>query len=103
MGSGDDRLVVSPAVLASTGESVGAAAEHLLAGLSDLDAEVVELLGLWTGAAGGSYAQVWRQWHEGAQKVQAVLMLLAEGLGRAGRGFEANESAAQETLGLVDG
>jgi WXG100 family type VII secretion target len=103
MGNDDGELKVEPAVLASTCEAVSSAAEHLLAGLKSLDGEVGQVLSSWTGTAGGSYGEAWRQWHAGAQKVQSALTTIADGLAQAGRGFEANERAAAESLRSVYG
>jgi WXG100 family type VII secretion target len=103
VGNSDGELKVEPAVLASTCEAVSSAAEHLLAGLKDLDTEVGQVLGSWTGTAGGSYAEAWRQWHAGAQKVQAALATIADGLAQAGHGFDANERAAALNLRSVEG
>ena len=103
MGNSDGELRVEPAVLASTCEAVSTAADHLLAGLKDLDAEVGQVLSSWTGTAGGSYGDAWQQWHAGARKVQSALTTIADGLAQAGRGFEANDHAAATNLRSVDG
>lgn len=98
------ELRVEPAVLAAACESLKTGAEHLQAGLRDLDTEVQQTLGSWQGPAGNSYGTAWQQWHEGAQKVQQALAVMAQHLGQASRAFEANEQASAATLrGLQHG
>ena len=85
-------------MLAAACESLSAGAQHLQAGLEDLDSEVTEMLGSWEGSAGGSYAAAWRQWHDGASKVQHALAVIAENIGQAGKAFEGHEQAAAAQL-----
>ncbi|MGY4710182.1 WXG100 family type VII secretion target [Mycolicibacterium sp. CBM1] len=92
------ELRVEPAVLAAACESLSAGAQHLQAGLRDLNSEVTEMLASWQGSAGGSYATAWRQWHEGASKVQRALAVIAENVGQVGRVFEVQEQASATRL-----
>ena len=73
-----ERIDVDPAVLRAAAEALAASAQTLHTGLTELDAEVVEMLGSWQGAAGHAYAQGWRQWRIGARHVQSVLAGIAE-------------------------
>lgn len=95
------ELRVDPAVLAAACEALTAGAQHLQAGLRDLDTEAQQALGSWEGSAGGSYAAAWRQWHDGSLKVQQALETIAGRLGEAGRAFAANEQNSAARLGGV--
>jgi WXG100 family type VII secretion target len=99
-GTGDGGVLnVDPAVLRAACEALTAGAQHLQAGLRDLDTEAQQVLGSWEGSAGGSYAAAWRQWHDGSLKVQQALATIAERLGEAGQAFETNEQASASDLG----
>ncbi len=101
-GTGDGgALNVDPAVLRAACEALTAGAQHLQAGLRDLDTEAQQVLGSWEGSAGGSYAAAWRQWHDGSLKVQQALATIAERLGEAGQAFEDNEQASEADLGGI--
>lgn len=80
-------------------EALTAGAQHLQAGLRDLDTEAQQVLGSWEGSAGGAYGAAWRQWHDGSLKVQQALVTIAERLGAAGQAFAANEQASAADLG----
>jgi WXG100 family type VII secretion target len=80
-------------------DALTAGAQHLQAGLRDLDSETQQVLGTWEGSAGGSYGAAWRQWHDGSLKVQQALATIAERLGQAGQTFAANEQASASELG----
>lgn len=91
-------LKVDPAVLRAACEALTAGAQHLQAGLRDLDTEAQQVLGTWEGSAGGSYGAAWKQWHDGSLKVQQALATIAERLGQAGQAFEAHERASAAEL-----
>jgi WXG100 family type VII secretion target len=98
--SGDGGVLkVDPAVLRAACEALTAGAQHLQAGLRDLDAEAQQVLGTWDGSAGSSYGAAWKQWHDGSLKVQQALATIAERLGQAGQTFAANEQASATELG----
>jgi len=99
-GTGDGGVLnVDPAILRAACEALTAGAQHLQAGLRDLDTEAQQVLGTWEGSAGGSYSAAWRQWHDGSLKVQQALATIAERLGQAGQTFAANERASATELG----
>lgn len=79
-------------------EALTAGAQHLQAGLRDLDAEAQQVLGTWEGSAGGAYGSAWKQWHDGSLKVQQALATIAERLGQAGQAFEAHEQGSAASL-----
>ena len=94
---------MDPGSLRAACEALTAGAQHLQAGLRDLDSEAQQALGTWEGSAGGSYAAAWRQWHDGSLKVQQALATIAERLGQAGQEFAANEQASAAKLRGVHG
>ncbi|MCX2934245.1 WXG100 family type VII secretion target [Mycobacterium sp. CVI_P3] len=101
-GIGDGGVLnVDPAVLRAACEALTAGAQHLQAGLRDLDTEAQQVLGTWEGAAGGSFSAAWRQWHGGSLRVQQALAAIAERLGQAGQTFAANEQASATELGGI--
>lgn len=51
----DEVIAVDTEALRAAAESLAAGAQHLQEGLKKLDAEVLEMLGAWTGVASGSY------------------------------------------------
>jgi WXG100 family type VII secretion target len=73
-------------------------ADDLRSGLNDVDAEVSRMLDEWRGSSGGVYGSAWRQWHEGAARIQAGLSLMATLLRQAGDGYQHQESASTEAL-----
>ena len=97
--SPEQQLSVDPAVLSGTCEGLSAAADHLLAELRSLDAAVMEMVGRWTGTAGGSYGEVWQQWHRGAGEVERGLAVMAQLLGRAAQAYSGHEQSAAAELG----
>ncbi|MEZ0358068.1 WXG100 family type VII secretion target [Mycobacterium sp. SA01] len=98
-GTGDGGVLkVDPAVLRAACEALTSGAQHLQAGLRDLDTEAQQVLGTWEGSAGGSYGTAWKQWHDGSLKVQQALATIAERLGQAGQAFEAHEQASATQL-----
>lgn len=103
--SGDGgELRVDPAVMRAACEALTAGAQHLQAGLRDLDAEAQQVLGTWEGSAGAAYGAAWKQWHDGSLKVQQALATIAERLGQAGQAFDAHEqTSAAQLRGLTDG
>lgn len=104
-GSGNGGVLnVDPAALRAACEALTAGAQHLQAGLRDLDTEAQQALGAWEGSAGSSYGDAWRQWHDGSLKVQQALATIAERLGRAGQAFADNEqTSAASSRGLHRG
>ena len=96
-----EPLSVDPAVLSGACESLSVAADHLLAELRSLDVAVTEMVGRWTGTAGGSYGEVWQQWHRGAGEVERGLAVMAQLLGRAAQAYSGHEQSAAAELGSL--
>ncbi|MBB3602523.1 WXG100 family type VII secretion target [Mycolicibacterium sp. BK556] len=97
-------LRVDPDVMRAACEALTAGAQHLQAGLRDLDAEAQQVLGTWDGSAGSSYGAAWKQWHDGSLKVQQALATIAERLGQVGQVFESHEQgSAAQLRGLTNG
>ncbi|CAJ1586157.1 WXG100 family type VII secretion target [[Mycobacterium] wendilense] len=97
----DEVIAVDTEALRAAAESLAAGAQHLQEGLKKLDAEVLEMLGAWTGVASGSYRPAWNQWHKGATEVQSALARIAEWLDNVGSAFDANEDASVLALKSV--
>lgn len=99
----DETVRVDPVVMRSHAVSIGGAAEHLSAELTQLDDQLGQLLGGWKGASGSAYASAWELWHRGAREVQAGLSMLARLVGQAGEGFQANEAGSAQAERAVRG
>ena len=97
-----ERIDVDPAIMQAAADALAASAQTLHTGLTELDAEVVEMLGSWQGAAGHAYAQGWQQWRIGAQHVQSVLAGISEWVSSAADAFEARDRASAQQLRSVD-
>jgi WXG100 family type VII secretion target len=93
---------VDPEVMAGFSQSLAGAAEGVRAQLSELDAQVGEMLGGWRGGAGAAYGSAWELWHRGAGEVQLGLSVLAKAVGMAGLDYQGNESASAAKLRGVD-
>jgi WXG100 family type VII secretion target len=99
----DETLRVDPAVLRGHAVSVGAAAEQLMAQLTQLDDQVGQLLGGWSGAAGTAYASAWELWQQGAREVHLGLAMLAHLVGQAPAVYQSNEAGAAQAERAVRG
>jgi len=77
------------------------AAEGLRSRLSELDAQVGEMVAGWQGEAGGAYGTAWQLWHGGAGEVQLGLSLMARAVGLVGLEFANSESASAAVLRRV--
>ncbi|OCB29269.1 secretion protein [Mycobacterium malmoense] len=99
----DETVRVDPVVMHSHAVSIGGAAEHLSAELTQLDDQLGQLLGGWKGASGSAYAEAWELWHRGAREVQVGLSMLARLVDQAGEGFQANEAGSARAERAVRG
>lgn len=96
-----ETLRVDPVVMQGSSAALGGAAEGLRNQLTELDAQVGEMLGGWRGGAGGAYGSAWELWHRGAGEVQLGLAMLAKLVGQAGVTYEVQEAASAEALRRV--
>lgn len=100
----DATISVEAAGLTASGESLGSAAELLLARLRDLDGQVQDMLGRWQGSSGGAYSSAWDLWREGAAEVELGLSIMAQLVAKAGGMYADNEAQSAQALGgVVDG
>jgi WXG100 family type VII secretion target len=99
----DETLRVDPVVLQGHAVAVGGAAEQLMAQLAQLDDQVGQLLGGWSGAAGTAYGSAWELWHQGAREVHLGLALLAHLVGQAPAAYQSNEAGAAQAERAVRG
>jgi WXG100 family type VII secretion target len=99
----DETLRVDPVVLHGHAASVGGAAEQLMAQLTQLDDQVSQLLGGWSGAAGTAYGSAWELWQQGAREVQLGLAMLAHLVGQAAAAYQSNEAGAAQAERAVRG
>jgi len=97
-----ERIDVDLAIMQAAADALAASAQTLHTGLTELDAEVVEMLGSWQGAAGHAYSQGWQQWRIGAQHVQSVQAGISEWVSSAADAFEARDRASAQQLRSVD-
>ncbi|BBA90822.1 MULTISPECIES: WXG100 family type VII secretion target [Mycobacterium] len=94
----DGTLGANAAAMLGFAESLHGAAEHLQGELAELEGQVGDMLGGWRGAAGSAFASAWELWRRGAGEVQLGLSMLAESVGQAGAGYQANEAASARAL-----
>ncbi|ABL06919.1 EsaT-6 like protein EsxF [Mycobacterium ulcerans Agy99] len=94
----DGTLGANAAAMLGFAESLHGAAEHLQGELAELEGQVGDMLGGWRGAAGSAFASAWELWRRGAGEVQFGLSMLAESVGQAGAGYQANEAASARAL-----
>ena len=89
------ELQVEPSELVATSHELSTVADGLRTGITSLDNEVSGLMGTgWTGSAASAYADVWKEWHEGAAQVAAGLSRMSALL---------NDAAAKYTSTDADG
>ncbi|MDX1888599.1 WXG100 family type VII secretion target [Mycolicibacterium sp. 050158] len=87
-------LRVTTAALATVAGELDSVAAGLRGGLGSLDGEVSALLGPgWSGEAASAYDGVWREWHEGAQRVVEGLMAMSALLQDAAARYEATDAS----------
>ncbi|TVS83121.1 WXG100 family type VII secretion target [Mycobacterium helveticum] len=99
----DDTVRVDPLAMQGAAASLGGAAEHLSAQLTDLDDQVGQMLDGWRGASGSAYSSAWELWHRGAGEVQAGLSILARLLDEAASGYQSNEAGSARAERAVRG
>ena len=93
-----DNLRVDPQVMQGFAEALLGGAEDLRTRLTELDAQVGEMLGGWRGGAGDAYGSAWEMWHNGATEVELGLSMLARLVAQAGGGYQQNDAASAQTL-----
>jgi WXG100 family type VII secretion target len=99
-----DDLRVDPMVMLGFAQALRGGAEDLRTRLTELDAQVSQMLGGWRGASGDAYARAWRLWHRGAAEVEAGISMLARAVAQAGGGSQQNDAgSAQALLEVRDG
>lgn len=96
-----NALRVDLAAMQGFSAALEGAAEGLRSRLSELDAQVGEMLAGWQGGAGGAYGSAWQLWQSGAGEMQLGLSLLARAVGLAGLAFENSESVSAAVVRRV--
>ena len=75
-------------VLRDSARQLSEVAESSRTGLGHVDESVSGLTGgSWSGDASSQYAQIWRQWHDGADAVVTGLSDLSSWMGLCAREF----------------
>ena len=88
------ELQVEPSELAAVSHELATVADGLRSGITSLDNDVSGLMGTgWTGSAASAYADVWKEWHEGASQVVAGLSRMSALLNDAAARYTSTESA----------
>lgn len=98
-----DDLRVDPMVMQGFAQALRGGAEDLRTRLTELDAQVNEMLAGWRGASGSAYASAWELWHRGAGEVEVGLSMLARSIARAGGGHQESETVSARALRGVRG
>jgi len=94
----NDNLRVDPQVMHGFAQALLGGAEDLRTRLTELDAQISEMLGSWRGTSGGAYASAWELWHRGAGEVEVGLSMLSRLVARAGGGYQQNETGSAQAL-----
>jgi WXG100 family type VII secretion target len=88
------ELQVEPSELVAVSHELSTVADGLRTGITSLDNDVSGLVGTgWTGSAASAYADVWKEWHEGASQVVAGLSRMSALLNDAAARYTNTDSA----------
>ena len=88
------ELQVEPSELVAVSHELAAVADGLRTGITSLDDDVSGLMGTgWTGSAASAYADVWKEWHEGASQVVAGLSRMSALLNDAAARYTNTDAA----------
>jgi WXG100 family type VII secretion target len=72
------ELGVTPTELGAVSSELQTLAAGMRSGLGSLDSDVAGLMGSgWSGTAATAYAEVWREWHDGAHQVVEGLLAMS--------------------------
>lgn len=92
-------LGVTTSALAGVAGELDSVADGLRTGLGSLDGEVSALLGSgWSGEAASAYDDVWREWHDGAQRVVEGLMRMSALLQDAAQRYDATDASGAANI-----
>lgn len=98
------ELRVTDSQLISVAGDLRAVAQETRSRLSGLDGRLSGLLGSeWTGQAGSAFGDVWKRWHEGADKLLQGLDRMADLLDEAAHGYQQTDTsggAAIDSAGM---
>lgn len=88
------ELRVEPSDLMAVSHELATVADGLRTGVGSLDDDVSALVGTsWTGSAASAYADVWKEWHEGAAQIVAGLNRMSSLLSDAAAHYASTDAA----------